>query len=201
MRLPVPPPPPSPVFPSDDLNMKNLKSVNSRSWESQFDPEPHSRHQPWQTRCSKQAGASFITGIRVLFFVCVTPPAHAICLFGEIWTSRRAFLFCASFLGRLHNRGPALCKAFAAKLLADCCLQPSLAVWRNVEYSPLKWQARTGWELSHGFTRISPPLPPLKTQPHKLSFFSYFLPPACREADQPPYIFKQWALPPNSNSL
>lgn len=39
-----------PVFslfsPSDHLNMKNLKSTNSRSCVSQFDPEPHSRHQP-----------------------------------------------------------------------------------------------------------------------------------------------------------
>lgn len=46
--------------PSDHLNMKNLKSTNSRSCVSQFDPEPHSRHQPWQTRCSKRAGAAFI---------------------------------------------------------------------------------------------------------------------------------------------
>lgn len=59
MRLPVFP---TCFFsPSDDLNIKkNLKSANSRSCVSQFDLEPHSRHQPWQTRCSKHAGAAFI---------------------------------------------------------------------------------------------------------------------------------------------
>lgn len=113
MRLPVFPP--SVFFPLDDLNMKNLKSANSRSCVSQFDPEPHSRHQPWQTRCSKQAGAAFIRG-SWCFFYSVTPPAHAICLFlkSELQDVLSAY---ALFLGGLHNQGPASCR-----VLLLCCL-------------------------------------------------------------------------------
>lgn len=145
MKLPVPPSS-LPLFsPSDDLNMKNLKSENSRSCVSQFDPEPHSRHQPWQTHCSKQAGAAFIRG-SWCFFYSVTPPASAICLFlkSELQDVLPARVL---FLG-----GPGVTQAFAALLFADCCLQPNPAVWRRVKYSLLNCQARTGWEPSQAFS-------------------------------------------------
>lgn len=167
MRVPVFPPL---FFPSDDLNMKNLKSTNSRSCVSQFDLEPHSRHQPWQTRCSKQAGAAFIRGswCFLFFLQCdTTSPCHL--PFSKIRPSRCASCLCVVFRWASQPR-PSVMRAFAAMLLADCCLQPSLTVWRGVKYSLLNCQARTGWEPSQAFAKQQHWIPPpLQTQPNQIN--------------------------------
>lgn len=148
MRLPIFSPS---VFPSDDLNMKNLKSANSRSCVSQFDLKPPSRHQPWQTRCSKQTKL-LSSGDPGVFLQCdTTSPCHL--PVSKIRTPRCASCLCVVFRWA-SQPSPSITQAFAAMLLADCCLQPSLAVWRNVKYSLLNCRARTGWELSQEFTAL-----------------------------------------------
>lgn len=151
MKLPTPPKHTHTVFlPSNDMNMKNLKSTNSRSCVSQFDPEPHRRHQPWQTCCSKQEGAAFIRRSWWVFLQCdTTSPCHL--PFSKIRTSRCASCLCVVFRWASQLR-PSVTLAFAVMLLADCCLQPSPADKHNVKYSLLNCQARTGWEPNQAFT-------------------------------------------------
>ena len=140
----------------------------------------------------KASRSRFHHGILVffVFLQCdTTSPCHL--PFSKIRTSRCAFCLCVVFRWASQPK-PSVTQAFASMLLADCCLQPSPAVWRNVEYSLLNCLARTGWEPSQAFTvqwrRIPPPPPPphLKCNPIKIhhSFSSesrdrpvYFPPP------------------------
>ena len=79
--------------------------------------------------------------------------------FFKIRTSRCASCLCVVFRWASQPR-PSITQAFAAMLLADCCLQPNPAVWRNVKYSLLNCQARTGWEPSQAFTVQKHQMPP-----------------------------------------
>lgn len=118
------------------------------------------------------------------FFYSVTPPTIAICLFSKSRTSRCASCLCVVFRWALQPR-PSVTQAFAALLLADCCLQPSPVVWYNVKYSLLNCQARTGWEPSQAFTVQSLWMPPpFNCNPTK----SITFPAANPESDQPPSL-------------
>lgn len=120
----------------------------------------------------KASGSCFHQGILVFcFFYSVTPPTIAICLFSKSRTSRCASCLCVVFRWALQPR-PSVTQAFAALLLADCCLQPSPVVWYNVKYSLLNCQARTGWEPSQAFTVQSHWMPPPSTaiQPNQSLF-------------------------------
>lgn len=112
-----------PFFSSDDLNMKNLKSTNSRSCVSQFDLEPHSRLQPRQTYGSKQVGDAFIREFWCFsFFSSLSSvwhqPAHAICLLlkSELQGVLPAFQL---VLDGLHNPVPAHASLYCS---ASCWL-------------------------------------------------------------------------------
>lgn len=121
----------------------------------------------------------------LVFFYSVTPPANAICLFlSEIRTSRCVSCLCVVFRWASQRR-PSVTQAFffvAAMLLADCCLQPNPAVWRNVKYSLLNCQARAGWEPCQAFTVASIGCPPPTllqptsntTQPNQPLFLQLF---------------------------
>lgn len=123
----------------------------------------------------KASGSCFHQGILVFFLFCffysVTPPTIAICLFSKSRTSRCASCLCVVFRWALQPR-PSVTQAFAALLLADCCLQPSPVVWYNVKYSLLNCQARTGWEPSQAFTVQSHWMPPLQLQSNQINHFS-----------------------------
>lgn len=94
--------------------------------------------------------------------------------FSKIRTSRSASCLCVVFRWASQPR-PSITQAFAAMPLADCCLQPNPAVWRNVKYSLLNCQAGAGLEPCQACTvdsTISPPTPPnFKRNPIKSTIF------------------------------
>lgn len=128
----------------------------------------------------KASGSCFHQAILVFFLQCdTTSPCHL--PFSKIRTSRCASCLCVVFRWASQPR-PSDTQAFAAVLLADCCLQPSPAERRNVKYSLLNCQARTGWEPSQAFTVQSHWMLPLfKRNPTK----SITFPPANPECDWP----------------
>lgn len=92
--------------------------------------------------------------------------------FSKITTSRCVSCLCVVFRWTSQPR-PSVTQAFAATLLADCCLQPSPAERRNVKYSLLNCQARTVWEPSQAFTvQHCPPSSPLSSNTTKSITFS-----------------------------
>lgn len=94
--------------------------------------------------------------------------------FSKIRTSRSASCLCVVFRWASQPR-PSITQAFAAMPLADCCLQPNPAVWRNVKYSLLNCQAGAGLEPCQACTvdsTISPlPLQTSNTTQSNQPFF------------------------------
>lgn len=147
MRLPVFPPS---VFPLSRFEHEKLKKHKFQELRITVWPGATQQTPTMTDSLFKASGSCFHQWILVFFLQCdTTSPCHL--PFSKIRTSRCASCLCVVFRWASQPR-PSVTRAFAAMLLADCCLQPSPAVLRNVKYSLLNCQARTGWAPSQAFT-------------------------------------------------